>query len=321
MTIWLAGSNNKRGRRLYLFPSRLPATLHMMFLMVLSFIFFSCSDDKKQVNDEADILLMAEGETLTIDDVLLKISPGINPNDSLALFHEIVENWVRQKVLSKFAEQRLPDLERIEHKVNEYRNRLIVNEYIYRMRNSGNFSSKLNADSVKAYYIANKNDFISHEPLVMGIIVKLPESSVYGDEIKLALAENNDDNIDRIEKDLLGDAFQYDYFGNRWVGWQVIADMIPYRFGDPDSFLAENKDFDTVYKGVRYILHVSEYLPTGTIKPFEYAKVEIEDIMIMHNISDYEEELVNNLIKKALEENKLKEIGYDIMHKETISTR
>ena len=112
-------------------------------------------------------------------------------------------------------------------------------------------------------------------------------------------------DIDRLENDWMEAALQYDYFGNKWIDWQVLADQIPYRFHSPDSFLESSRNFETTNNGSTYIFHISEYLPSGSVQPYEFAAAAITEVLEQSKISTYEKALVSSLVKKAVKDGRL----------------
>lgn len=300
--------SNERGKTLKGSLSRLIALLTIMASFLIGFS--GCKKRSQTIADDI-VLLETSDDILTLAEVNSKIPVGINPNDSIALFHEIINNWIRQKVLTAFAEERLYDLELIERKVAEYRNRLILLEYISQMSASNNRPNDFSQDEIKKYYETHQEDFISDMPVVKGLLVMIPEKSPSRDGIRKVFQENGDSAVDIIEKELLGDALHYDCFIDKWTSWETIASRIPYRFNNPDSIFDKDRDFETVHNGVAYMLHISSVVPGGNVKPLEAVKEKISDVLSRKGLQDYENELVNSLIKKAVNEKKLIIKNYD----------
>lgn len=148
-------------------------------------IFLTCScGGEKPADDSGDVLLSMGSKIATLHEVEDKIPVGIDPADSVALFREIIGNWVTTAVISEFAESKLPDMEEIDRKVEDYRNRLIVTEYLRRMKESR--QPKISLDSIREYYDIHRNELLTESPLVKGIYIKVPSSIKGIDEIRQA---------------------------------------------------------------------------------------------------------------------------------------
>lgn len=254
--------------------------------------------------------MLRHGENvLTIEEVIDNIPEGLSSADSAAMFKAIVASWIKDVVLSDFARQRLIDINAIDKKVNEYRNTLIVQEYLTRMRDSQ--SPRIDPAKIKDYYDSHRKELKLEVPLVKGVFLKINSGAAVKGDIKSLLTSEDPDKIDRLEQEWLDKALQYDYFRDKWIDWEVVAEMIPHRFGDPEKFLSENNYFETDDGECVYYLHISDWLPAGEEQPFEFAQSWIAELLTQGALADYEDNLVNSLVAKSLKDKKLEAIGYD----------
>ena len=279
----------------------------MIWLILLAILSVSCA--KKEQAEGEDVLVRIGEKVITVNEVIDRIPVGLNPKDSAALFKSIVDSWIRDHLLVDFAESRLYDISSIERKVKEYRGKLIVMEYLARMRET--HLPIIEEDKVKEYYQQNKKDLITERPLLKGIFLMINTSSGGKNEIKKLLSSDSEDNIDILEKNWLDNAIRYEYFKDKWIDWETISDLIPYRFDNPDLFLQENKYFEIDHNGCSYFLYISEYLPSGSEQPYEFAASWINDIISHEELAEYERGLVESLIKKSIDEKKLEIVAYD----------
>ncbi len=259
--------------------------------------------------DESDVLLVHGDSVLRFQDVVKRIPVGLSPEDSASMFRRIVSSWIEGMVLTDVARSKLPDLDEIEQKVNDYRNRLIVMSYLSMMQS--NSAEKADEESIRKFYETNKSNMVSERPLIKGILLKVPESVGGLEDIKQCVFTASDQSLDELERKWAAEAIKYDYFNHSWVDFQVIAEQIPYRFFDPDAFVASTKNFETTSGGTVYLLHISDYLSSGTEMPYEFAAPRIAAMLEKAKISKYETDLVNALVKRAISEEKLKAINYD----------
>lgn len=282
-------------------------------LIILNLLLLSCGK-KKEIED--DVLLRYGDKTLTFYEIEERIPIGIPAEDSVALFHSLIDNWIEDNVLSAFAEERLYDLSAIDKKVEEYRNHLIVLEYLNRMRDS--HSPKIEPGKVKEYYDLHKKEIKLETPLVKGIFVKLNSETPGKEEIKKLLMSDEPDKIDILEREWIDRALQYNYFRDKWIDWETLKGMIPYRFGDPDKFLESTSYFETDSEDCTYFLKITDWLPSDTIQPFEYAQSWISDILTQGELAEYQRVLVASLIEKSIKDKRLEPVGYDPLKHEYI---
>ena len=237
------------------------------------------------------------------------IPDGIVSADSAALFSSIVDGWIKDMVLADLAEDRLYDIAAIDRKVKDYRNTLIVGEYLSRMRES--HKPKVDDARVMDYYDKHRNELKLEVPLVKGVFLKVNSDSKGKEKIKNMLVSTNPQEIDRLEQEWLDRALEYNYFRDKWIDWETVAGMIPHRFGNPDEFLKENKYFETEYGDCSYYLQVNDYLPSGSEQPFEFASSWIYQVLTQGDLAEFERSLVESIVQKSIKDNKLETLGYD----------
>ena len=275
-------------------------------LLITAAICGSCNKPK----EEPEGLLMKYGEMeLTYDDVVSQIPQGLMAPDSAALFKAIADGWVRNAVISDFAQERLLDLDAINRRVEEYRRSLIAQEYLSRMTEA--HSPKVDERAVKEYYDRHKNELKLEVPLVKGIFIKINSDSKGKEAIKGLLTSDEPESIDKLEQEWLDRALEYNYFRDKWTDWETLSGMIPYRFGDADKFLEENQYFETDYGDCSYYLRITDYLPTGEEQPYDFAWGWISGLLTQKDLSTYEQSLTKSLLQEAVNNKKLEIVGYD----------
>lgn len=276
---------------------------YLIFLLVL---LASCKKEK-EIPD--NVIIRFEDLYLTKEEIIDQIPEGISQNDSVALFDALVDTWIKDNVLSDFAEERLYDLSEINRRVEDYRNALIVQEYLKKMRASKNI--KCDETKVREYYSDHRKELKLDVPLVKGIFLKINSDSKGKAEIKKLLSSKNIEDIDKFEQKWLDQAIEYNYFRDKWIDWETVSGLIPYRFGESSKFLEENNFFETEYDDCTYFLQITDYLPIGEEQPYDFAKIWITDILNQGELAEYERALVNSLIEKSVKDKKLEIIGYD----------
>ena len=285
------------------------------FCWIFFLIIFAASCNEKEDNKE-DVLLQYGDHKLTKEEVEDMIPKGISKKDSANLFNSIVYGWLKEVVLSDFAEEQLYDTGSIDRKVRNYRNSLIVQEYLSRMQES--HTPKIDEDKIKDYYDLHRNELKLEVPLVKGIFMKFNNGIENREELRKLFSTDNPENIDILEQEWMDKSLEYNYFRDKWMDWETLSYLIPYRFEDPDRFLKDNKYFEVEFGDCIYFLQVSDYILCGDIQPYDYARTWIENVLTQGSLADYERVLVNSLINEALKDDKLQMIGYDPIKYEII---
>lgn len=286
------------------------ARLILPFLSVLSLCaLVGCGQKEKMVPGDDGVLVQVGDSTLRMADVLLKIPVGLSPEDSAAMFNSIVGDWVRDLVLADYAEKNIPDMARIDRMVEEYRNNLIVNEYLRNM--SDRVGSDVAESRVRDYYAAHRAEMVLEQPLVKGAFIKLSETDESLDDLRRWMSRLSEQDVDNIEKSGLRRAAQYSYFNDQWQEWSSVAEQIPYRFFDADAFLNSTHYFETSDNGIVYLLHISDYINSGHEMPYEFARLRIREILHTADVSAYRRRLMDDIYRDQIKAGVLRPGLYD----------
>lgn len=284
----------------------------LVFFFLACSVISACSRKEQTENMQEEVLLTIGDSTLTLRDVLIRIPGGLAPEDSAAMFATIVDSWVEQLLISDFAVENINDIERIDRLTNQYRNRLIAQQYRRQLHENGKVS--VSDDDLKKYYEKHKDSLLLERPVVKGILIKLPTDAKRLKEVRKWVFSGKPDDLDKLEKYGLRETLQYSIFEDRWVDWNNVAEQIPYRFYDADAFLELEQNFETSYNGVTYLLHISGYVKTGDQMPQEYAKLAITELLEKESLASYERKLLDALRNKAFKDGKLKGVNYDLFN-------
>lgn len=258
-----------------------------------------------------DMTLVCVGDsTLTLHDVQARIPAGLSAEDSTAMFAGIVETWLQDVLLRDVASENMVDMEKIDRLTREYRERLIVNEYMQRMKNGR--APQVSDAQVHEYYDRHGAEMLLEQPLIQGVYIKVNSDADHLDELRRWMRSATNKSVDNIEKYGLKGALHYDYFKDRWVDWSQIAATIPYKFGDPDTFVRTHTNFETTVNGSTYILHISDRLATGQQMPYSFAAPIIRESLSLASRDDYGSRLLESLTREARSSGRLRTPGYDL---------
>lgn len=107
--------------------------------------------------------------------------------------------------------------------------------------------------------------------------------------------------VENIEKYGLHNAVIYEYFYDKWVSFEEVMSNVPYPISQETEFLRTHTNIELNHKGYWYFLNISDYLPVGGQMPFDFAKVQIKEILMNQRkvefIKNMKEELYNDALK------------------------
>ena len=273
------------------------------FCALIVILVVACSHGDAD-RDDSPVLAKVGKSQLTVSELAAAIPLGLNSADSARFASAYIRRWVDSRLISDIASAEI-DMRDIDRMVNDYRNRLIEMEYRRRMADA-HASTDFPDDSLRNFYAANNSDFILQRPMLKGVYLKVPDNAKNLAQIKRLYRSDRQDDIDRLEKEVLESAIHYDYFRDKWVDWDQIEIHIPYDFGSrPDDFLKGRDHFETSAGGFVYLLDITDVLPSGAVMPFESARSVIIDRLAARQRRIYDANLMKNIYDRSLEEGKI----------------
>lgn len=243
----------------------------------------------------ADAIVSVGSASLTESELHAVMPKGLNAADSAAFAKSYISTWISNRLVTEVALKNLPDTREIDRMTDEYRRNLIMWEYL-RLKTAEDPSLAVSPDSVQAYYDAHKHDYTTSEPMVKGILVRVPAKSAHIADIRKLLHTPADP--DKLEKATLRDSrIAYDYFGDRWIAWSQIKAIWP--VGATEIRPQAGQRFEAEATDWVNLLLLTEVLPAGSQMPAEVAAPLITRRLEAHNRADVEQRLRADMLQNA----------------------
>lgn len=241
-----------------------------------AFLLSGCSKSKNIDDGIApDVIAAVGSRTLKAAQLAKDMPAGLTSEDSLRYVRAYVKEWVQSQLISDIASRDI-DMTDIDRITEDYRRRLIMMEYRRQMFRI--HAEEIPDDSLRAFYDANKSEFVLERPMVRGTYLKVPDDVANLRVMRRLYRSDNPADADQLEKEVLIGAIHYDYFRDRWVDWEQIETRIPYDFGvKPSSWPVSRRHLETSSGGFTYLLYITDVLPAGATMPYEGAR---EDILV-----------------------------------------
>lgn len=270
----------------------------------IAFVSLLCSCKGTQPADDADVLVRVKDQTLARSEVTSQIPRGFSSADSLLLAENLEKNWVKDALVYNVALRNLNGDEKaeVDKLVEDYRQSLIryrYQEQLVRERLSSEFqeSDKL------SYYDENQDKFVLDKALIKGLFLKIPVDAPGLSDVKGWYKSTSEASLEKIEKYSIQNASIYDYFYDKWVDFDQVMDNIPVHVANPNDFLKANRHVEVSDSSYCYLLNIKEYLPIGSVEPYDYAGPQIVEMLInlrkVDFLKKFEEELYNDAVKSG----------------------
>lgn len=244
-------------------------------------------------------LVVVGNHCLTRAEVDAHMRAGLCAADSTDMARAYIRSWIDARLVTEVASDEV-DMTEIDRLTDEYRTELIKAQYRRTMAmqaSDGMFAP----DSLRAFYDARKDEFVLERPMLRGIYLKVRDDAPNLTILRRLFKSDRPADIDRLEKEALT-AVHYDYFRDRWVNLDQVETRIPIDFNaQVTSSLQAGKPLDISAGGFVYLLSVSEYLPSGSVMPFEAAEPLVRERLLTTHRMAYASRLRNELFSTALE--------------------
>ena len=266
----------------------------MCVILILSV--WGCRGKQKSTQD----VLARVGTTTFTQQQLDDVMPsGLSDSAQMVFANRYIDNWIAEELLYEMACKNLPDVERLEKLVQEYRRDLFCHEYRKRLSDE-RVAASIPEDTLQQFYQEHSQEFKLHKPIVKGLLLKVPINAPQLQSLRQWVKSAGVNGVEKIEKYAVKNAIGYDYFFDRWVWFDDIKDNIPYDFKDDNLFLSQNKTFEHIGEDMIYLLCIDSYLKAGDVMPYEFARSRVLEILLNEKRMEFNKELKRELYDEAV---------------------
>ena len=228
------------------------------------------------------------------------LTVGLSSEDSLRMVQQYISQWTKDVLEYDKAKARTKsDLEKL---VEEYRRALYVQAYEQQLIER--HMPKAVPDSVVAQvYEQMPNRFLLDESIVKGILVVVPKDARDIAKLRGWMAK---EKLDEIEKYAYQNASGYELFADKWLTTTDLLAHIPAERAEMENQLKAKNQIEVTDSLKTYVLQVTEKHLRGEQMPMEYARPEIEKIVLYERQVDFLNKEREKLYNEAIQDQKIK---------------
>jgi len=228
------------------------------------------------------------------------LTVGLSSEDSLRMAQQYISQWTKDVLEYDKAKARTKsDLEKL---VEEYRRALYVQAYEQQLIER--HMPKAVPDSVVAQvYEQMPNRFLLDESIVKGILVVVPKDARDIAKLRGWMAK---EKLDEIEKYAYQNASGYELFADKWLTTTDLLAHIPAERAEMENMLKAKNQIEVTDSLKTYVLQVTEKHLRGEQMPMEYARPEIEKIVLYERQVDFLNKEREKLYNEAIQDQKIK---------------
>lgn len=276
---------------------KISAILAGFLLCVVTIAMTSCAAFTKK--QQAGAVVEVNGHYLyrsTLD----ALTVGLSSEDSLRVAQQYITQWAKDALLfDKAKSHTTPEMEEL---VEDYRRTLYMHayeEYLVERK-----MSKTISDSMALQIYAQMPDrFVLNESIVKGLMVVVPNDAPTIAKLRKWLEK---ESLDNIEKYAYQNANGYELFTDRWLTTTDIMTHMPIERADLETKLKSNNQIEVTDSLKTYLLQVNEKHLRGEQMPLEYARPQIEKIVLSARQVEFLQKERERLYNEAIQSGRIK---------------
>ena len=232
------------------------------------------------------------------------ITQGLSAEDSATLAEKYIYQWAIGILEYDIARDKTN--KHIEQLVEDYRRSLYIHEYEQRLI-AQRMSHEVMDTLVQEFYDNHRNRFILRDDVVKGLLLVTPKDSPNLDKLRKKMTEPHlEENIEWIEKFAYQYATGYELFLDQWMTTNQILLRMPFEEDNLQQQLKKSKQIELSDSINTYLLQVTAMHKKGDEMPIDYARTEIEEIILRNRQVDFLKHERALLYERAIKEGQLK---------------
>ena len=259
--------------------------------------------DRLDVKRLQGVVAECNGESLLATEIEA-LTLGLSAEDSAQVAEQYVYQWgINQLMKDVIRGNQNKEIERL---VAEYRRSLYQHEWEQHLV-ARRMLQHVEDSVALAYYEANKHHFVLRETILRGVLLVVPNGAPSMDQLKRYIVEPQDEeHIEWVEKYAYQYASGYELFLDEWKTANQILLRMPFEEDNLQKQLKQQRQITMQDSLNNYILQVVDVYVKGEQMPIDYARKEIEKIILSQRQVDFIESERENLYKNAIQSGKLK---------------
>jgi len=271
-----------------------------LFCLALAGCLWSCTAlEKKQ---QAGAAVEVQGHYLYLS-TLDSLTVGLGSEDSMRVAQQYINQWAKDVLMYEEVRSKKEKLggANIERMVEDYRRALYTQayeQYLVARR-----MPKSVPDSVaRLIYEQMPERFLLDESIMRGMLVVLPSDAPKIDKLRKWLSSQA---LDNIEKYAYQNASGYELFTDRWMTTGEIILHIPVERAELESMLKSKNQIEVTDSAKTYLLQITDKCMRGEKMPMEYARPEIEKIVLSQRQVEFLQKERERLYNEAIQSGKV----------------
>lgn len=241
----------------------------------------------------------------TLDSLTL----GLSSEDSIRVAQQYISQWAQDLLLYDRATSRINP--QIETMVADYRRTLYAQAYEEWLVDK-RMPKTVPDSAVASLYAQMPDRFVLEESIMRGLLLVVPVDAPNIARLKKRLPEISSPNavtsgkaLDEIEKYAYQNASAYELFMDRWQTTTEMITHIPVERAELEAKLKHSNQIEIADSVKLYLLQITDKQMRGEAMPLDYARPQIEKIVLNARQVDFLRKEREKLYDEAIQEKKI----------------
>lgn len=266
-------------------------------MLVVAALLGGCS---RMASDASPVVAQVYDQELHLSDLQGLATTGLSEEDSVAIVHNYIDQWIRQAVILAKAEKNVED--DFARELQEYKNNLLVYAYERQIVDQL-IDTVVRERQIMSYYDEHKSEFLLKSSIVKVVYVTAPVKSPAVAKLKKIVLRNNFGESDIMELEEVASRYGFSgyYDATSWMPFSSMQMVIPVTAYNEQLFLRQHRTITLSDDSLFYAARILDYKVSDETSPIEFQRDNIRAIILNHRKIDILNKLRSDLLKEAEE--------------------
>lgn len=235
-------------------------------------------------------------------DVVGIVPIGVSKDDSTDLMERHINGWVKKQLLISEAQKQLTfDEVELERRVLDYRYALMMHEF-EKYNIARNIDTNITEEEIEAYYQENIENFELKQNIIRGYFIQLSKDAPNLGRFRYLLRSSRQRDIEELKSYAYSYGTKVHLDDSIWVNFEDVINNSPLMdIPNKTDFLQRHKVYEIPGDNFIYFLKVSQYRIQSDTSPLEFARDDIQKIIINRRKVALTKKLEEDIYKNATE--------------------
>jgi hypothetical protein len=281
----------------------------LFYICVSAWIITGCS---KQPDTAPHAVARVYDQYLYLSDLANIVPAGTSPKDSSRIINNYINNWIRETLIIRKAQQNIGDFSKeMEKQLSDYKNSLITYAYEKELV-SQKLDTIVSDEETEAYYNNNKGNFELKDNIIKVNYIKVNRKAPYLEKLKKWYKSDIAKDREALNSYCYQFAENFYLDDNTWLLFDDLLKEIPIETYNKELFLQNNRFVEVEDSANYYFVNIKGFKVKNSISPLAFEKQNIKNIILNKRKLELINGMKNNIYKEALDKKDFEIYGASI---------